>query len=63
MILLKKHRDHKKTITNKDTISEMKHTLEGIKRRLDEAEDRISDLQNKVAENTQSERQKEKEFF
>ena len=63
MILLKKHRDHKKAITNEDTISEMKHTLEGIKRRLDEAEDRISDLQNKVAENTQSERQKEKEFF
>ena len=44
----------------KYTITEMKNTLEGINRRLDEAGDRISDLEDKVAENTQSEQQKEK---
>ena len=31
---------------------EMKNTLEGFNSRLDEAEDRISKLEDKVAENT-----------
>ena len=38
-----------------NTISEMKNTLEGIKRRPDEAENQISELEDKVEKNTQSE--------
>ena len=38
----------------------MKNTLHEIKNRLDEAEDWIRDLVEKVEENTQSEQQKEK---
>ena len=45
----------------KSTISEMKNIQEGIKSRLDEAEDRISNLEDKVAENNQSSRKKK--FF
>ena len=37
----------------------MKNTLEGINSRLDEAEGSVSDLEYKVAENTQLEQQKE----
>lgn len=37
----------------------MKNALEGINSRLDKAEDWISDLEKKVAENTLSEQQKE----
>ena len=37
----------------------MKNTLEGLNSRLDEAEDQIRDLEDKVAENTQSEQKKE----
>ena len=37
-----------------------KNTLEGITRRLDEAEDQIRELENKVEKNTQKEQQKEK---
>lgn len=44
----------------KDTITEMKNALERITSRLDEAEDCISDLEDKVAKNTQMEQQKEK---
>ena len=44
----------------KNTITEMKKTLEGINSRLDEAKDRIRYLEDKVAESTQSEQQKEK---
>ena len=36
----------------KDTITEMKNILEGINSRLDGAEDQISDLEEKVVENT-----------
>ena len=36
------------------------NTLEGISSRLDEAEDKSSNLEAKVAENTQSEQQREK---
>ena len=41
----------------KATITEMKNTLQGIN---NEAEDQISNLEDKVPENTQSEQQKEK---
>ena len=40
--------------------SEMKNTLQGINSRRDEAEDQNNDLEDKEAENTQSEQQKEK---
>ena len=44
----------------KSTISEMKYMLEGINSRLDEGEDWISNLEDKITENTQAEPQKEK---
>ena len=44
----KGHRNHNKNC------SEMKSTLEGINNKLDETEDQMSDLEDKVAENTQS---------
>ena len=45
----------------KNTISEMKNTILKINIiTLDEAEDQISDFEDKVGENTQSEQQKEK---
>ena len=44
----------------KNTISEMKKTLEGIKCRPDEAKDQINELEDKVENNTQSEQQNEK---
>ena len=44
----------------KHTISELKNTVEGIKSRLDEAEDWISELQGKVEISTQNEHEKEK---
>ena len=37
--------------------SEMKKTLEGINSRVEEAEDQISNLEDKGTENTQSEQQ------
>ena len=40
------------------TVTEMENILEGIDSRLDKAEDRIRDLEDKVAENTQSEESK-----
>ena len=47
----------------KDTLSEMKNKLQGIYCMVDEAENQISNLKNKVEENTQSEQQKEKKNF
>ena len=44
----------------KTTITKMKTTSEGINSRVDEAEDRITNLDDKVLENTQSKQQKEK---
>ena len=45
----------------KNTISELKNTVEGIKTRLDEAEDhQISELEDKLDKNTQNEQEKEK---
>ena len=42
----------------KNAVSEMKNMLEGTGSRLDGAEDWISDLKDKVAENTQWEQHK-----
>ena len=42
-----------------NTLSEMKNTLKGIKNKLHEAEDQITELEVKVAENAQSEQQKD----
>ena len=41
-------------------ITKMKNILQGINSRLNEAEDLISNLENKVAENIQSEQQTKK---
>ena len=43
-----------------NTINEMKNSLEGINRRITEAEERISDLEDKILEITTSEQNKEK---
>lgn len=47
----------------KNTITKNKNTLEGINSRVDEAEDQISRLEDKVTENTQVEQQQEKRIF
>ena len=44
----------------KNIISELKNTAEGIKTKLNEAEDWISELEDKVEKNTQNEHEKEK---
>ena len=44
----------------KYTITEMKNMLEGNNNRVDKAEDQISDLEDKEAENTPSEQQNKK---
>ena len=44
----------------KNTISELKNTVEGMKSRLDEAVDRMSELEVKVEKNSQNEQEKEK---
>ena len=46
----------------KNTKTEMKNTLERINSRIDEAENGISNLEDKIAENTQSEQPQEKEI-
>ena len=51
-----------KNQSEKDRITEMKNNLQGINSRLDEAEDKISDLEYKEVENTQLEYQKAKRF-
>ena len=43
-----------------NTITEMKTTLEGINSRITEAEERISDLEDKLGELTTAEQNKEK---
>ena len=45
----------------KNIITKMKNTLQEVYRRVEEAEDQISDLEYKEAKNTQSEQQEEKE--
>ena len=47
--------ENTKTVRNEEYITEMKNTSGGINSRLDEMEDQIRDLEDKVAENTQSE--------
>ena len=42
------------------TISEIKNSLQGISRRITEAEERISDLEDKIVEITTAEQNKEK---
>ena len=44
----------------KNILTEMKNTLQGTNSVVDEAKDQIRDLEDKEAENTQSEQQKEK---
>ena len=44
----------------KNTITKMKNTLQGINIKLDEPENWISNLEDNIAENTQSEQQKKK---
>ena len=44
-----------------NTITEMKTTLEGISSRITEAEERISDLEDRMVEFTAMEQNKEKE--
>ena len=44
----------------KNNISELENTVEGMKSRLDEAEDWISELEDKVEKNTQKEQEKKK---
>ena len=43
-----------------NTINEIKNSLEGINRRITEAEERISDLEDKIVEITTAEHNKEK---
>ena len=43
----------------KHTISELKNIVEGIKSRLDEGKDQISDVEDKVERNTQKGQEKE----
>ena len=50
----------KQTVTN-NTINEIKNFLEGINTRITEAEERISDLEDKIVEITTTEQNKEKE--
>ena len=47
----------------KNTITKMKNILEGINSRLNKAENQIGNLGDKIAENTQSEQQKEKRIL
>ena len=42
-----------------NTITEMKNTLEGINSKITEAEERISDLEDKIVEITTAEQNKE----
>ena len=44
----------------KDTLIEIKNNLQGNNSRVEEAENRINDLEHKEAKNNQSEQQEEK---
>ena len=43
-----------------DTVTEMKNTIEGINSRITEAEEQISDLEDRMVEFTVTEQNKEK---
>ena len=45
-----------------NTIHKIKHSLNGINSRITEAEERISDLEDKIVEITSAEQNKEKEW-
>ena len=45
-----------------NTINEIKNSLEGISSRITEAEERISDLEDKIVEKTTAEQNKEKKW-
>ena len=47
----------------KNAVSEINNTLEGVNSGLDESENWINDLEDKVEKNTQAEQQKEKKWF
>ena len=47
----------------KNTITEMKNTLEAINCRWGDAEEYVSNLEDRIAEITKSEQQKEKRIF
>ena len=49
-----------KQTTMNNTIYEIKKSLEGIKSRITEAEERINDLEDKIVEITTTEQNKEK---
>ena len=60
----KEHRKHKNNyLEMKNTISEMKKSPERINCRLDEGKDKISNLEDKLAEHTQSEKRKYNRIF
>ena len=46
----------------KNTINEIKNSLEGINSKLGGTEEYINDLEGRIMENTQSEEQKEKQI-
>ena len=50
----------KEQIRTKNTITEIKNTLDGINRRLKDSEEWISNLENRMVKITQSEQQKGK---
>ena len=61
----KKQKPQKKNQSElKDTLKKKKkkNTLDGINNRLDKAENQISNLEDEVLENTQSEEEKEKKI-
>lgn len=47
----------------KNTITKRKNAPEGVNIRLDETENQVSNLEDKVAENTKSEQPEEKKEF
>ena len=52
--------EREKQIPYANTINEIKNSLEGISSRITEAEERISDLEDKIVEITTAEQNKEK---
>ena len=52
-------RKYKKESELKNAVTKIKNTLEGINSRLDDREEWISDMEGRIVEITQSEKQKE----
>ena len=53
----------KRTHQLKDTITEVKNTLEGINSRLDDAEEQISNLKREYCKSPNQSSRKKKKFF